>query len=773
MSIPTLGSPILYQATQGGLAPVDAAQAYAQMNQYGEQHQDDGSGGADGSQKRKRKTKACDACHAVKAKCLGDHPCMRCNQLNQACTYERPSERRGPKLGSVHSRKASSADPEAPPPPKKASRKKKFDPTVYDAAAGFDAFAMQQHYGAMAYGQPWNAFPAQNLGGNSAGEEDQAGAYHQHPGGAVSIPRPSRNHPRATSGNSTAAAGHPDEFSAASIITGLSRSTSDVGFPHGNGGHFGPALLPALPHPTLIPHLVTAFFGRMNESLPVLHRPHFERIMTSYLSHPTPHPPAILAAVSALGAFLLHRHPEVASASPETSGQWVLMVPPLTALSAKLAADEVVGQGFATGRGGELRRVGENPGRYTVSSLSITAALLMSSASTLDEWELYVGLAQQVAKKIGLNREPQSTDNESNDSWIEKEEGRRIWWQMFLDYAILPVWNNRPPVVNEEDCDLSLPCPDALYADPIHPPPAPIPFKQAFALLSPLPIAASTPSSNITPQSNSRRGSGSGASSTSSPRTHPPTPAPGETLRSLLHSGRTGISGYAALLQAIGARITRLRWTRATFSDTQSAEAWERTEKGLIAGMLDRWYEALPESVTRADVVAEGAAVGKSGKGQEKGGVEPRGIVLLISYHTYEVLLFGRWHPLAMVYDDEWLMSNDFLTCVEHADRLTHLLELLVSLDHSGSGVPGSSGQGKVVLDLMRWASPYVFGVSVTMAGFVHSAVLRKLRLMNQDANSPSANDPTEAAKVAVLEKALVQKIELREYSTVFPVTKL
>ncbi|KAJ3326934.1 hypothetical protein HDU93_002183, partial [Gonapodya sp. JEL0774] len=344
-------------------------------------------------------------------------------------------------------------------------------------------------------------------------------------------------------------------------------------------------------------------------------------------------------------------------------------------------------------------------------------------------------MAVEMARKLRQNKEP-SIDPTADpiSGWVDREESRRMWWAKFLDHAILPAWNNAPPMITEDECDLSLPCPDSMYADPIHPPPNPIPFKVAFSLLTPGVASTSSPKgSNHT----------SPAAGGSSPYLPTGSATSADTLRTLLHSGRTGVSGLSVLLHAIGFRIMRLRWTRSTFSESAAAEAWEDAEKTTISRMMDTWYEALPDSVVQADKAAAGTV---------QRAVDPRAAVLFISFHIYKVLLYGRWHPLSMVYDDVWLMSSDFLVCVEHADRLTRLLELLVR--------PAVTDDGTVrqnTAELIRWANPYVFGVSVIMGVFVHAAVLRKLRIMKKDSQTSMTPD----SNISVLEATLVAKIEL------------
>lgn len=56
--------------------------------------------GQEGSKKRKRVSRACDACFAKKDRCDGAHPvCKVCRDLDRRCTYDRPERKRGPLQG--------------------------------------------------------------------------------------------------------------------------------------------------------------------------------------------------------------------------------------------------------------------------------------------------------------------------------------------------------------------------------------------------------------------------------------------------------------------------------------------------------------------------------------------------------------------------------------------------------------------------------------------------------------------------------------------------
>ncbi|KXS21719.1 hypothetical protein M427DRAFT_51107 [Gonapodya prolifera JEL478] len=631
---------------------------------------DDGTTDQGKTKKRKvaltRKTKACDACHRLKAKCAGDQPCERCKSLGEACTYYRPTRRRGPKVG-----------PDAPP-------NKRLKTSLQ---MGMDNYL---------------ALSSLPLG-------VQPSFY---------IP----------TGQASA------EFSAANIIHGLSRPMNGI-------GGYDDTTKWALPAPEIMHHLVVTMSAR--ETFPTISHGKLVQMVADHAqTQQNTRPPALIVAAAALGAYELSRTPNAHSSSFRENGvgateYYVDLSCHLLNVAIRCVHEEMTGDGLCVANG-MFSQKGHSYDRWTVVAALLISALCSASTNTFAEGDLYSALAIQLGLKLGLNREESLGGGELEESWIEKEESRRIWWNIFFDSVVLPAWDNQVIAFTEEDVDLNLPCPDPLFSDPLLPPPDPLPFRLAFSLLS-----SGMPRSHRSPSSTSPQILSS---------SHPSSPSSLETLRTLFHSGRTGISGYTALLHGVGYRIMRLKRTLANFGDSAHlADAWASEEKLKLSGMLDVWYSALPDAVVEADRRAA----------REGGfeGVEPRSGVLFILYHTYKVLIYGRWDVVSMVYDDAWLMSSDFLLCVEHADRVTRLIELVTLPALSENGTVGRGAA-----EMVRWANPYVIGVAVLMSSFVHAAVLRKLRLVNPSGSTEdtaahsSRQDPS---SLHSLEQVLTQKIEL------------
>ncbi|KXS21720.1 hypothetical protein M427DRAFT_277180 [Gonapodya prolifera JEL478] len=482
------------------------------------------------------------------------------------------------------------------------------------------------------------------------------------------------------------------------------------------------------------------------ETFPTVTQTRMQRLIADHAQAPHgTRPPAIIPAAAALGAFQLSRFQNVRKIDlndPETGAAeaeyYLTLAAHLLDLAARSVSAEVRGEGMVVVNGAFVRNGGAGD-RLSVLAAKIIGGVFSSSTMTMAAGNLYGHLSVQLGLKLGLNRESTvPPSGEPGDTWITREESRRIWWLIFSDQAIMPAWDNQPHPFTEEDIDLHLPCPDPLYFDPLLPPPDPIPFQRAFSLLTP-PGYATSARSRASPTTSEYMNASSPGSATS------------ESLRTLFHSGRTGISGYTVVLHGIAHRIMRLKRTQSFFGDGATlAEAWANEEKMLLSGMLDTWYSSLPDAVLAADRRAASEA------GPE--GIEPRSGVLFILYHTYKVLLYGRWDVISMVYDDAWLMSSDFLLCVEHADRVTRLIELVTA-----PTLKDDSGNLPLAVEMLRWASPYVIGAAVLMGSFVHAAVLRKLRLVNPGLifknNGQRLVD--DQSSLVQLERGLIRKLEL------------
>ncbi|KAJ3342403.1 spermatogenesis associated protein 5 [Gonapodya sp. JEL0774] len=655
----------------------------------------------------RRKSKACDACHRLKAKCAGDQPCQRCSGLGEQCTYDRPSRRRGPKVAPELSASKRLKSLEALVRERTQQGIQQLLSNVPFAENGAPGALSPQPYFYPNVGYPYDP------------------AFHISPN-------------RYASG--TVSSNPSDEFSAANIIHGLSRSSSGYG-----GGPQGDDVVMdwALPPPHVLHHLAVSMVAR--ETFPTISQAKLLRLIAAHgQAPPGTRPPSIIPASAALGAYQLSRIPN--PNQPESNANVAGMAAhyqsvacQLINISARCIEEEINGEGYGISDG-MFARKGKDADKLTVLSCIIIQIILSSSTHTMRDADFYDSLALKLALKLKLNRETsEPTEGEAGDAWIEREESRRIWWMIFCDSAIMPAWDNQPTGFTEEDVEIHLPCPDPLFSDPLLPPPDPIPFQLAFRLLTPLGSAAS-------PRSRS--------SSIPTPLTNFSPPGSSGTekdLRSLFHSGRTGISGYTALLHGIAYRIMRLKRIQSFFVDGPALEACSNEEKNRLSGMLDTWYSALPDAVVEADRRA----------GREGGveGVEPRSGVLFMLYHTYKVLLYGRWDVISMVYDDAWLMSPDFLLCVEHADRVTRLIELVTKPVLADDGT-----FGRGAAEMMRWANPYVIGVAVLMGSFVHAAVLRKLRLVNPGLYTSGAGNgkgQSNGETLETLEKTLIRKIEL------------
>ncbi|KXS12911.1 hypothetical protein M427DRAFT_386584 [Gonapodya prolifera JEL478] len=417
----------------------------------------------------------------------------------------------------------------------------------------------------------------------------------------------------------------------------------------------------------------------------VLNRQRLTQLVNSCAASPKGSLPiSIVPAVCAMGSFILKRLD-----SGELSRRGIQighddLTCNLLNVATRCIAIETSAKQTFTIRNGGFERGGVEIDQLTVLAVCLISTLLGSSVRTFRIADMYWEIAVAQAKAIRLNCE---MSDGARVGWTQREEARRIWWALFIDEAIVPTWHNKASTLSENDCKLHLPCPDQLYVDPIHPPPPPIPFKLAWSLLNP---AVTQPPTSLSHASDA--------------------PTSFETLRSLFHSGRTGFAGYAIVLFAILHQINRYRLARISFPGGADTDVSEKRIRDMIGNKLDVWYAALPDSIVTVD--KQVIDMERSVDGVR---LEQASTLLFIFYYTYKVLLYGRWDVQSMVYDDEWLMSTDFLTCVESADRVTQLVELLVGNEPISPGVA----------DKLHSANPYHICMALVMVSFVHAAVLR------------------------------------------------
>ncbi|KAI7855071.1 fungal-specific transcription factor domain-containing protein [Circinella umbellata] len=75
---------------------------------------------------------------------------------------------------------------------------------------------------------------------------------------------------------------------------------------------------------------------------------------------------------------------------------------------------------------------------------------------------MYSGMAIRMALELGLNREPDLEENSgknmSTDRWTEQELQRRVFWSVFTLDKFLSASTGRPGILQEEDCEVLLPC---------------------------------------------------------------------------------------------------------------------------------------------------------------------------------------------------------------------------------------------------------------------------------------------------------------------------
>ncbi|KXS21721.1 hypothetical protein M427DRAFT_277258 [Gonapodya prolifera JEL478] len=339
--------------------------------------------------------KACDACHRLKAKCAGNQPCERCKNLGEACTYDRPSRRRGPKVTQelAASKRLKTLE---------ALVRDGDHPGIEQLLANVTHFQgnAQSPYFTSSMSYPYSApyYPSLPL---QATENSMAPHGHD--------PPPS------------------DEFSAANIIHGFSRSSSSYGV-----GNEDAVSKWALPPPHVLHHLVITMAAR--ETFPTVSQGKLLRLVADHAqSPPGTRPLAIIPAAAALGAYQLSRIPNATQSDQEpslnpagTSAHYLELACQLLNTAMKSIDDEIHGDGLCIVENSFARR-GKDPDKFTVLAMFMIGVLCSTSLSTMMDGDFFGAMSIQLGLRLGLNRELPATHG---DTWIDREESRRIWWMI-------------------------------------------------------------------------------------------------------------------------------------------------------------------------------------------------------------------------------------------------------------------------------------------------------------------------------------------------------
>ncbi|KXS10716.1 hypothetical protein M427DRAFT_464335 [Gonapodya prolifera JEL478] len=227
-------------------------------------------------------------------------------------------------------------------------------------------------------------------------------------------------------------------------------------------------------------------------------------------------------------------------------------------------------------------------------------------------------LAMMLAKDMKLNYEP---DEELGLTWVEKEQRRRVFWNLYMMDRHLAAMENRDLLISDREVHLNLPCLDAVYEadDPMMAPPTTVPAPTAFATLD-----------------------------------------DPDQLRALVTSGSIGPSALQIMIFRMFGSVIRFHHT----ANPTSAE------KERIDRQLDAFYDNLPPNIRALDNVDRSNDVRNAGAKPDR-----RISTGLMLWHTLKILLHGPWDVNSMCADSVWLSSSDFLICAEHSELIVRKVE--------------------------------------------------------------------------------------------------
>ncbi|KAK9721386.1 hypothetical protein K7432_003456 [Basidiobolus ranarum] len=80
----------------------------------------------------------------------------------------------------------------------------------------------------------------------------------------------------------------------------------------------------------------------------------------------------------------------------------------------------------------------------------------------------YSGVVIRMAQKLGYFRLDELHTGVSNltvKQWVQKETARRIWWFSYIFDTYVSIAISRPPLINEDDCSIVLPCIDHYWEE--------------------------------------------------------------------------------------------------------------------------------------------------------------------------------------------------------------------------------------------------------------------------------------------------------------------
>ncbi|CAG8645862.1 9755_t:CDS:2 [Rhizophagus irregularis] len=384
--------------------------------------------------KRKRLTQACDACRKKKVKCSGEKPtCNNCARLGVNCTYLPSTRKRGPRVGLVESLEKRLQQMEkllqplkeqglvddseiddkpiggysSSKKPRLSSDDQKSEPQINQLQMPSDQIQkVMEHHD--------NSQKSENDSAGSGKEDDELIYF-----GKTSLLKPGFRH---TSEIMCKNAVPPESPT-------ISEGSSQSGI---NSGDTTPILNSPIPRIIIasdhipieiIEHLASCFFRYIDIQLSIFHEATFMRQLRQ----------------NKVSAFLVYAMCAVT----------IVRKPPYTA-----------GEQFANVATKMILQSFDYPSVEYVQAFILLTLHNFGTCKGPRAW-MYIGMAIRMAQEIGLHKIDETASGaqpvklKSEATFIQKETKRRIFWACFL--------LDRPTLIDEDDCDVRLPCNEAIW----------------------------------------------------------------------------------------------------------------------------------------------------------------------------------------------------------------------------------------------------------------------------------------------------------------------
>ncbi|CAG8446131.1 11125_t:CDS:2 [Funneliformis mosseae] len=429
--------------------------------------------------KRRRLTQACDACRKKKVKCSGDKPtCNNCMRLGATCTYLPSTRKRGPRVGLVESLEKRLQQMEKLLQPlkeqgivddvedKKSVKKPRLNidnvepksefsvnnnytsnntsntshntddqqsQSQFGQAAFINIFSQQSQIQQTIQEQIYN----EDKSGNTSNEDDVSEELIFFGKSAAKPGFRNRNElfihcnqdlPMICDSSEHNEHSPSSESSNSKDIDSIIPSVNSV-IRSRNG----------LPPVDIVEHLAACFFRNIDIQMPMFHEATFMRHLRQNKVGPF-----LVFAICAVSARF-SKNPSIIRKPPYLSGE------PFAAIANDYMFDTF-----------------DCPSVEHVQGLVLLSVHMYGIGNGSRAW-MYSGMAVRLAQELGLHKVDEET-SESNSSksspeytFIQKEIKRRTFWSCFLLDRFSACALGRPTLIDEDDCDVKLPCSESVW----------------------------------------------------------------------------------------------------------------------------------------------------------------------------------------------------------------------------------------------------------------------------------------------------------------------